>query len=58
MLAMAAAAATLWVSRTPTAPMLLHLTPLEMPVVWVAFAAGALVGAGAMLLWRRAPTRR
>lgn len=38
--------------------MLAHLTPLEMPVVWIAFAIGALVGAGAMLLRQRAVTRR
>lgn len=35
--------------------MLVHLTPLEMPVVWIAFAAGIAVGAVATLLLRRAP---
>ena len=35
--------------------MLAHLTPLEAPVVWIAFAAGLVVGiAGALLLRRRA----
>jgi hypothetical protein len=33
--------------------MLAHLTPLEMPVVWIAFALGLVVGAAAMLLLRR-----
>jgi hypothetical protein len=33
--------------------MLAHLTPLEMPVVWIAFALGLAIGAGAMLLLRR-----
>jgi hypothetical protein len=33
--------------------MLAHLTPLEMPVVWIAFALGLVVGAATMLLLRR-----
>jgi hypothetical protein len=33
--------------------MLAHLTPLEMPVVWIAFALGLVIGAGSMLLLRR-----
>jgi hypothetical protein len=33
--------------------MFAHLTPLEMPVVWIAFALGLVIGAGAMLLLRR-----
>jgi hypothetical protein len=34
--------------------MFAHLTPLEMPVVWLAFAAGILVGAlGAFAVRRR-----
>lgn len=33
--------------------MLLHLTPLEMPVVWIAFFAGLAVGAGAMVLFKK-----
>lgn len=35
------------------AMMLAHLTPLEMPVVWIAFALGLVIGAGSMLLLRR-----
>lgn len=33
--------------------MFLHLTPLEMPVVWIAFALGMAVGVGGMLLVRK-----
>lgn len=33
--------------------MLLHLTPLEMPVVWIAFATGLAVGVGSMLLLKK-----
>lgn len=33
--------------------MLAHLTPLEMPVVWIAFALGLAIGAGSMVLLRR-----
>jgi hypothetical protein len=33
--------------------MLAHLTPVEMPVVWIAFAIGAAVGSGLTLLLRR-----
>jgi hypothetical protein len=32
--------------------MLAHLTPLEMPIVWIAFTLGLVIGAGAMLLLR------
>lgn len=36
------------------APMLLHLTPLEAPIVWIAFAAGVAMGAvGTFLLMAR-----
>jgi hypothetical protein len=39
--------------------MLAHLTPLEAPIVWLAFAAGIAVGALAawFLLQRRAADR-
>ena len=38
--------------------MIAHLTPLEMPVVWLAFALGIAVGAmGAILLRRKASDR-
>lgn len=30
--------------------MLLHLTPLEAPIVWIAFAAGVAMGAVATFL--------
>lgn len=33
--------------------MLAHLTPLEMPIVWIAFVLGLVVGAGAMRVLRR-----
>lgn len=40
-------------------PLLAHLTPLEMPIVWIAFAAGTLLGAtGAWLLLRRGSSAR
>ena len=38
--------------------MFAHLTPLEAPIVWLAFAAGA--AAGALVTWfvlRRRPAR-
>jgi hypothetical protein len=35
------------------AMMLAHLTPLEMPIVWIAFALGLAIGAGSMVLLRR-----
>ena len=37
-----------------------HITPLEMPVVWIAFAAGAALGAAAtwLVLRRHAYSRR
>ena len=41
------------------APMLAHITPLEAPLLWVAFAAGIAVGALATaLLMRRRATQR
>ena len=38
--------------------MIAHLTPLELPVVWFAFAAGIAVGCVASALWRRARSTR
>lgn len=38
--------------------LLAHLTPLEMPVVWIAFALGLLLGVGAALLFVRSSARR
>jgi hypothetical protein len=40
-------------NRNPS-PMIAHLTPLEAPVVWIAFAVGVAVGALGMLLLRKA----
>jgi hypothetical protein len=39
--------------------MVAHLTPLEAPIVWIAFAAGALLGAFAawFVMQRRAAGR-
>ncbi len=34
-----------------------HLTPLEMPIVWIAFALGLVIGAAAMLVLRRNAAR-
>lgn len=41
------------------AAMVAHLTPLEAPIVWIAFAAGALAGAFAtwFFMQRRAVDR-
>lgn len=33
---------------------LAHVTPVEVPMVLMAFAAGLAVGAGAVLAWARA----
>jgi hypothetical protein len=38
--------------------MIVHLTPVEMPVVWMAFAAGIAIGWFASALWRRARSAR
>lgn len=45
-------------TEAPTEPMLAHLTPLEMPVVWIAFTAGIALGAVGAVLLRRRPSRR
>jgi len=37
--------------------MLAHLTPLEAPLLWVAFAAGVAVGAVAMFVLKQRPSR-
>lgn len=43
----------------PMRGMLAHITPLEAPIVWLAFAAGVALGAAAtwFLLTRRAAAR-
>ena len=40
------------------APMFLHLTPLETPIIWIAFAAGIATGAVATFLLMARRTRR
>lgn len=48
-----------WTAR-PTysvPPMLLHITPLEAPIVWFAFAAGAACGCLATLVVLRRKQR-
>jgi len=37
--------------------MLAHITPLEAPMLWVAFAAGVAVGAAAMLVYKQRVSR-
>jgi hypothetical protein len=38
--------------------LLAHLTPLEAPIVWLAFVAGIAVGAAAMFLLHRRAAKR
>jgi hypothetical protein len=37
--------------------MFAHLTPLEAPLLWVAFAAGIAVGAAAMFVYKQRASR-
>ncbi len=39
--------------RVASSPMFAHITPLEMPVVWVAFALGLVLGGTLVALWKK-----
>jgi len=38
--------------------MFAHITPLEAPIIWVAFAAGIAVGAAAMFVFHKIAVRQ